>query len=171
MKFERPSLSTIFVFLCIGSLVLISSKEINISIALTSISLALLVFPLTLLGIFAIPNVRKSIKKYYLDQRSYIQEDIGALRKKQEKIKDPNKLIEIDEEILNARSGLLNFQDNRFGKGIVLGIMFLIVTLLIFYLNLGNYLDINNQMLGVVFFFSGTYWIAESIETLIYAFD
>jgi len=65
MKLEKPPLETIFFIAGLFSLWFIHSKGIIVSEPLIIISGILMLFPITFITLFAIPKIRKSIKKYY----------------------------------------------------------------------------------------------------------
>ncbi len=162
---------TIFV---IGGLIIlwfVSTKNINPSEPLKVVSIVLLTFPLILLGIFAIPSIKKSIKKYYKEGRDEINQKIKNIREEQGKINDIEELINLDKEVVFLREGLRGMQSNRFEKSSIFSAIWFIVTLFILYLDLGIYLNIATKTLGTITFLVGVYYLADMIKVLLYSFE
>jgi cytochrome c biogenesis protein CcdA len=167
MKFKKPSMQTLFVIGSLFILWFIQTKEINVSEPLKIISIALLIFPLTFLTIFAIPSIKKSIKNYYKEKRTGINKEINKIKREQGKIEDIEELINLDKEILSLREELRGVQSNKFERNIVLSIIWLILTFFIFYLNLGIYISTPTNMIGAITFLAGLYFLIDMLKTLL----
>jgi len=171
MKFEKLSMQTWFF---IGGLVVlwfIQSKNIDPSGPLKILSGIFLAFPFILLTVFAVPYIRTSIKRYYRKERDQINRNIKEIRKEQEKITDIKKLIELDQEVLTAREELRGVKSNRFEKSSIYSIVWFSLSLLIIYLDLGIYLDIQSKIIGTIAFFVGVYYLSIMIKALFVVFE
>lgn len=163
-------IGTIFIIITLGVLWFINSKNIDPSRLISILSGIFLLFPLSLLGIFAFPNIRKSIKKHYEMERKKIFDEIRIIRKEQEKIKDIDKLIEMDEEILETRKGLTGLQNDRFVKSAIWALIFFALALSATYIDIGKYLNISNISLMIIFFSSGLYNFSKMMKDLLAVF-
>lgn len=169
-KSTSLDMGAIFIIITLGILWFINSKNINLSSLISVLSGIFLLFPLALLTIFASSNIRKSIQKNYEIERRKIFGEIRAIRKEQEKINDINKLIEMDEEILESRRELTGIQNDRFGKSVIWGLIFFALALSTTYMDIGKYLNINNLSLMIIFFFSGLYNLSKMMKDLLIVF-
>ena len=166
-KEDLLSHGTIFIIITLVALWFINSKNIDPSRLISILSGIFLLFPLSLLGIFAFPNIRKSIKKNYGMERKKIFDEIKATRKEQEKIKDIDKLIEMEEAILDSMGGLTGIQNDRFEKSAVWALIFFALALSSTYIDIGTYLNISNSSTMVIFFFSGLYNLSKMMKDLL----
>lgn len=171
MKFEKPSMQTTFL---IGGLVLlwgIHQIRFDPTKLILILSVIFLVFPLTLLGIFANPKIRNSIKKHYWIERSCTLAKIDGLRKRQEKIEDIEEQIGIDQDILSLRETMRGYKDNRFERCIIYALLLFMVTISLTFFDLGTYINISNTIFLIIFFLWGLYYVFDMIKSLFFSFN
>ena len=70
MKFEKPSMQTIFFIVGLILLFGVHQTQFDPTKLILNLSIILLAFPLALLGIFAHPKTRKLIKEHYWIERN-----------------------------------------------------------------------------------------------------
>jgi len=168
---KNVAMQTWFIIIGIFFLWLMDQTGFDPKILILTLSLALLVFPLTLLGIFTSSNVRESLKRNYFFEREHTLSDIRVLRRKQEGIEDIEKLINIDQEILALREGMRLFKDNRFERCITYSLILFMITITLTFFDLGSYINTSNSVVLVVFFLWGLYYIFQMIGAIFFSFD
>lgn len=170
MKFEKPTIQTYFLILGVIFVLFVQSKDLDISEPFKILSGIFISFPLLLLAIFAVSNIKISVKNYYQEKKDNINNLIKQLRNQQEKMTDTNKLLDLDREIIIKREELKGVQSNRFEKSSIFSIIWFIISFLIFYLKLGIYINLSSNILGLITFLIGSYYIAEMLNALFIAF-
>lgn len=166
----KLSLGNWFFIIGLALLIFINWKDIEPSQAIQLISCIFLTFPLVLLGIFVVSSVKKAIIIQYKKERDKINNEIIELRKKQNLISNIDQLIMLDEKILGLRQELKGKQNYRFIYCAIWAIILFVITIITTILNLGQYINIENRTLEIIFFVWGSYFIANMIKDLLNVF-
>jgi len=171
MSFKKSTLQTWF--LIIGILLLWGMTQIQFdpTSLIRTLSLALIIFPLTLLVIFAHPKTRNSIKKHYWIERECTLAEIKNLRRKQEEIENLEEQITIDGEILDLRKAMRSIKDNRFENCMRFSLLLFIISITFTFFDLGNLVHISNAIFQIIFFIWGFYYVFYMIESLFFSFN
>jgi len=171
MKFEKPSMQTIFFVVGVIFLFGMNYAQFDPTKLIFTLSIIFLVFPLTLLGIFASPKIRRSVKKHYWIERECISEEIRKLRNKQEKLDDIDKQIKIDQEILSLREEMRSFRENRFERCILYSLILFTLSIFLTFFDLGGYINTPNQVLLVIIFLWGVYYVFYMVQSIFFSFN
>ena len=102
------------IFFLIGGvlLFLIGSFGTNVEVRLVQIISSILIFPLVLLGVYAITDIRTSVSRHLEKFRKKIKKEISIKRGKIART-NLDKQIRIEEEILEKLRMLSQFKDSR----------------------------------------------------------
>ena len=123
-----------------------------------------------LLGVFALTEIRKSIKERYSTETKNILRDIDGLREKQ-KHEDLEKQIEIDQEILSLRESLKGLKRNYFERCIVYSTILFAIAILSTFVDFGSYIKISNLIVMVFFSFWGLFYFSKMIQSIFMALN
>ena len=168
MKDIKPNAATWFTVATIILLLFFAYSGKDPTELLAMLSKLFILAPIVVIGVGV--SLRRKIKGYYLKRTSEINREIAKLRKEQSKMKEIKDLIGYDQKILDKRTSLLGFTSMRFGKCCFYSIMFFILTLAIFSLGLGIYINSEDYIPGVVAFLAGAYYLFEMLHVVIISF-
>jgi hypothetical protein len=130
----------------------------------------LLTSSFVLLGVFALTEIRKTIKEHYSRRTKSILRDIEGMREKQ-KYEDLDSQIKLDQEILSMRESLKGFERNYFEKCVVYSSVLFAIALLLTFIDLGKYLQVPNLVPLILFFFWGLFYFAKMLQAIFFALN
>jgi len=159
-------------FWIIGILVLIGINQLKFDPTgfLRIIAPILLASSFVLLGVFALTEIRKTIKEHYARESKSILRDIEGMRERQ-KYENLETQIKLDQEILSMRESLKGLKRNYFEKCAVYSSILFTITLLLTFIDAGAYLQIPNLVLLVLFFFWGLFYFAKMVQSIFFALN
>src|SRR3989344_4296923 len=128
LKKFQDSWYSVAIIIFIAFVLLINNQEVDITKELLYASIGLITFPLILLSIYSIKNIRNSVRKKYSNQIEELDKKIASIREKQKNEKDRYKLLEYDKKIVELREISLGFQNDRILKNILFSLLFLIIS-------------------------------------------
>jgi len=123
-----------------------------------------------LLGVFAFPDIRKSIKEHYHRGTKNILNDIEGMRKRQE-YENLEKQINTDQEILNLRESLRGFRRDYFERCVIYSAILFAIALLSTFTDFGSYIEIPNLVVIIFFFFWGLFYFSKMIHSIFIALN
>jgi len=159
-------------FCIIGFLILLGMNQIGFDPTsfFRIITPILLASSFVLLGVFALTEIRKSIKEHYSSKSKSILRDIEGMRERQ-KYEDLGEQIKTDQEILDLRESLRGFKRNYFENCVIYSAILFAVTLLLTFVDIGVYLQIPNFIFVVIFFLMGLYYFSKMLQSIFFALN
>ncbi|MBC8435244.1 hypothetical protein H8D91_01955 [archaeon] len=156
----------------IGFLLLLGMNQITFDPTdfLRLLTPILLAASFVLLGVFALTEIRKTIKKNYSTKTRNILVEIEGMRIRQ-KQEDLEGQIRTDQEILSLRESLKGFKRTYFENCVVYSAILFAITLLLTFIDLGKYLQIPNMVPLVVFFFWGLFYFSRMLQSIFFALN
>ena len=123
-----------------------------------------------LLGIFALTEVRKTVKEHYSRKTKNIQRDMEGMRQRQ-KHEELEEQIKTDQEILSLRESLRGFKRNYFENCVIYSAILFTIALLLTFIDLGLYIQVPNSILIALFFLSGLFYFSKMIQSIFFALN
>lgn len=123
-----------------------------------------------LLGVFALTEIRKTIKEHYSRKTRNILKDIEGIRERQkhENLEDQ---IVTDQEILSLRESLRGFRRNYFENCVVYSAIFFSITLLLTFIDVGSYFEMSNLVPIFFFLFIGLFYFSKMLQSIFLALN
>lgn len=130
----------------------------------------LLASSFVLLGVFALPEIRKSIKEDYARKNKNTLMDIDGMRERQ-KMEDLEEQIKMDRDILDLRESLRGFKRNSFERFVIYSAILFAISLLLTFIDIGLYLQVSNSVIITLFFFWGLFYFIKMINSIFFALN
>jgi len=159
-------------FFVIGIFLLWGMTQINFNPVeyLRLVAPILLGASFVLLGVFAIADIRKTIKEHLSRKTRNTLKDIEGMRHRQEH-KDLEEQISIDREVLSLRESLRGFKRTYFENCVIYSAILFAITLLLTFIDIGVYIQTSNFILMVIFFLWGLYYFARMLQYIFFALN
>lgn len=156
----------------IGILILLLFTYINFdpTIFLQRVIPILLGSSFVLLGIFALTEIRKTIKEHYARYTKNTLKDIEGLRSRQEH-QELEDQIKADEEILTLRQSLIGYKRNYFERCVIYSTILFAIALLSTFIDFGSYIKIPNLVVMIFFTFWGLFYFSKMLQAIFVALN
>jgi len=154
----------------VAFLVLLTYIKFNPTDFIRVLAPILLTTSFLLRGIFASPEIRKSIIEDFSRKNKNTLRDIEGMRERQ-KMEDLEEQIRTDKDILYLRESLRGFKRTSFQKFVIYSAILFTITFLLTYMDIGQYIQMPNLIIITFFFFSGLFYFTRMINSIFFALN
>lgn len=166
---DNSNLQNILFILGAGTLFLFAYFNFNPTNFLRVLFPILITASIMFIGIFAITEVRKTIKENYKRNTKNILQEINSLRAQQEN-KPLEDQIKMDEKILTLRQSLKGFRRNNFELCVIYSSIIFSLGLLSTFMNLEK-IKVSNVLVMIVFFYWGLFYFIKMMQSIFNALN